>query len=380
MAALFWSELAVGAIIPGVLLAVPAVRRHVRGLGFLAAMVVLGIIGYRFDVSIVAFSRPAGAGYFPSWVEFVVSAGIVAGALLVFIFFVEQLRVYPPEHADARPTGGAQRMDPHGMQPRLPRALAAPRRQSLAFVVGAAAAWAFLPGAAIFGAPSAPVPVTAARAIAGTVTQRGTGPGHAFTVVPTQASVPDPAAREWLLLIDGNRDGRLVVFPHDRHQGALGGTQSCAACHHANLPFGRGTACAACHRDMYSRADIFDHATHIERLGGNAGCVRCHADQEVAKTRATATSCTTCHAGMFVAGSRVRPTGTRDGHAAGYLDAMHRLCINCHSERMKTEPAKHPVDFAECRGCHRDADGRAIERLEPYATGVHPPSSVRLGR
>ena len=58
-----------------------------------------GLSPRRFNVCIVAFARPEGMSYFPSWMELAVSAGIVAGATLVFIFFVERLKVYPEEHA-----------------------------------------------------------------------------------------------------------------------------------------------------------------------------------------------------------------------------------------------------------------------------------------
>ena len=59
--------------------------------------------------------------------------------------------------------------------------------------------------------------------------------------------------------------------------------------------------------------------------------------------------------------------------AAGYLDAMHGLCIDCHEERMTLEPARHPPEFARCRNCHRDASDETIRRLAPYAV---PPEGL----
>jgi hypothetical protein len=75
---------------------------------------------------------------------------------------------------------------------------------------------------------------------------------------------------------------------------------------------------------------------------------------------------------MQVAGSRVRPE-REDGIAPGYLDAMHGLCVDCHEERMKREPTRHPPDFARCRNCHRDASSEMMRRLAPYAT---PPDDL----
>ena len=85
--------------------------------------------------------------------------------------------------------------------------------------------------------------------------------------------VPAGATRLPLLLIDGNRDGNLVLFDHDGHTAHLGEARSCVLCHHQNLPFDRNTSCFQCHRDMYETSDTFDHGSHVEQLGGNAGCV-----------------------------------------------------------------------------------------------------------
>jgi len=368
-AALFWLEMALSALVPGVLLAVPAVRRHAGALGLTAFVGVLGIIGYRFNVAIVAFSRPGGASYFPTWMEVAVSAGIVAGALLVFIFFVEHLRVYGDAHG---PAERVERPDPVRSWSLLPPSLAFPRNATLAFVAGAAVALALLPAGARTGSMLAAAPASPARAVEGTITAHAVVPGHDLTVTTDVAAGPLAPPRAWLMVIDGNRDSRQVVFPHDLHETALGGKASCASCHHAVLPFSRQSACAECHRDMYSPTDTFDHQSHVARLGGDAGCARCHPDTGLAKTRASATPCRTCHVTMQVAGSRVRPE-RQDGIAASYLDAMHGLCIDCHEERMKLEPALHPSEFARCRNCHRDAVDETIRRLAPYAA---PPDGV----
>jgi Ni/Fe-hydrogenase subunit HybB-like protein len=377
-AALFWFELALSALVPGVLLALPAVRRSHRGLGLSALMVVLGVIGYRFDVSIVMFARPAGAAYFPSWMEVAVSAGVVSAAMLVFIFFVEHLRVYPEEHAASVPVAAAG-FDPLGIRTFLPEVLAAPRRYSLAVVTGAAVAIGFLPGARALSGRPAPVPVSAPRQVEGVVTTFRATPGRRFAFVQTSAPAGADTRRMWLMVIDGDRDGRLVVFPHDLHEQELGGDRSCVTCHHANLPFQRNTACSACHRDMYSHTDLFDHAAHTTALGGNASCVRCHAARDRAKTRASATPCVDCHAGLAVPGSRVRPEAGLNGGATGYVDAMHELCEGCHQQRMKEEPARHPPDFALCRNCHRDIGDGVLERLAPYRPAAAARADARLG-
>ena len=368
VAALFWLELAMTALVPGVLLAFPAVRRSERWLGLTALMVVLGVVGCRFDVAIVAFSRPAGASYFPTWIELSVSAGIVAGALLVFIFFVEHLRVYP-EAAAAHDREQRPPIDLHATRPLLPMVVAAPRRYSMGFVLGAAVAIGMLPPGSMFGPLSFPTPAAAARVVPGVVTERKPPPGYDLRVDSSVARSAESTAHIGLVVIDGNRNGRSVLFPHDLHVNALGGDNSCGSCHHARLPFSRFSSCAACHQDMYSRSDMFDHGWHVAKLGGNAGCTRCHAGADVSKTRASATACDHCHAQMLLSNSRVPRPKVFDGWATSYVDVMHRLCITCHAERHKLEPGKHPANFAECRNCHRDAVGTPVRKLEPYAGG-----------
>ena len=79
---------------------------------------------------------------------------------------------------------------------------------------------------------------------------------------------------------------------------------------------------------MYADTDTFVHTSHTAELGGNAGCVRCHADPARIKSRDATTSCLDCHTGMVAAGSRIQlPEEGMTGFAAGYMDAMHGLCI-----------------------------------------------------
>ena len=54
--------------------------------------------------------------YFPTLVEVGVSVGIVAGAGLLFIFFVEKLRVYPEEHWEETASEPSDFFDPHTMR------------------------------------------------------------------------------------------------------------------------------------------------------------------------------------------------------------------------------------------------------------------------
>lgn len=367
LSGLFLFELAIGAVIPAVVLAVPRLRASSRWVGAAAVLTVFGIMGYRFNLSIVAFHRPDVMSYFPTLVEVGVSLGIVAGAGLLFIFFVEKFRVYPEEHWEETASEPSGFFDPHTMRSLLPDSLAAPRRNSLAFVVAAAATIAFLPEGALWKTELARTPVAGPRIVQGLMQGRPNQQGHRLAMVRADYLPPSDVARVDLMVLDGNRDGRLVLFPHEHHVAKFGEKQSCAMCHHQNLPYSRNSACSQCHRDMYVETDTFVHATHTAELGDNASCVRCHDEPARIKSRDATTGCLDCHTGMVAAESRIQlPEKGMTGFATGYMDAMHGLCIKCHEEKVEQEPATYGAEFARCTSCHRDTDGSELREMAPH--------------
>jgi Ni/Fe-hydrogenase subunit HybB-like protein len=371
LGALFLFELAIGAAIPALILAVPRLRVSARWVGAAAVLTVFGIMGYRFNLAIVAFERPDLMSYFPTLAEVGASVGIVAGAALLFIFCVEKLRVYPEEHWQ-EPERKVSDFDPHTTRVLLPESLAAPRRYSMAFVLAAAATIALLPEDALLGPQPLRTPVAGPRVVQGLMQAQPDAPPRDLMIVKANYLPPPEAIHVELMVIDGNRDGRLVLFPHDNHVAKLGEKESCEACHHQNLPYSRNSACSDCHRDMYLETDTFVHTSHVSQLGGNAGCVRCHEDPGHIKSREETTRCLDCHTDMVVAESRIQvPDEGMTGYAAGYMDAMHGLCIKCHEEQVEKEPATYAAEFATCTSCHRDEDGSRLRELAPYAAVEH---------
>ncbi|MBI5489066.1 MAG: Ni/Fe-hydrogenase cytochrome b subunit [Deltaproteobacteria bacterium] len=409
-AALFWLELGVSALLPALLLQLPRVRSASGGLFGSAALIVFGMIGYRFDVCIVAFARPEDMPYFPSWMEIAVSVGIVAAAMIVFVFFVEHLRVYPPERLPSDPcaeragtvNSRLSTLDappgPETVRPLLVGPAAAPRRYSLALVLGASLAVALLPATALFGEQVQRTPVAAPRmldvlrlpasgrpaalVLPGDLELRtaGLGPRPALlaasrperrgSVAEGDPGLPgghtqgEPVRA---LLLDADRDGRTVLFAHDAHVERAGGETSCGRCHHQNLPFDRASSCGSCHADMFLVSDTFRHQRHVERLGGNASCTGCHDGAEGAKTRAKARACDDCHRDMVVADSVVAPrAGGLDGHAVGYMDAVHGLCVSCHEREVAARPGELPDTLADCGTCHGREDPGRLRRQGPY--------------
>ncbi len=385
--ALFICELSIGALIPAALLSFRRVRTSAAGLGTCAGMIVLGAIWYRFDVCIVAFQRPPSMSYFPSWIELAVSLGIGAGSTLVFIFFVENLKVYPEEEEHDGDSSQATRLpatvdySPAATAVLLPDSLGAPRRYTLAAVIAAALSMAFLPGAVLSRSQVEVTPVSATRTSDGWMRQRTGQPGRQLAMACPATPMPAGAQSLPLMMVDGNRDGRLVLFPHKLHADELGGKKSCAGCHHQNMPFDKNTSCYECHRDMYTATDIFDHAFHIDKLDGNAGCDDCHREPSRIKSRDTALGCAECHEDMTVADSLVAPSKDgMEGIAVGYMDAMHGLCISCHQRKLKESPLQYPPDFAECANCHRDSDAISFQRMKPYVVNRAETGGRESGR
>jgi Ni/Fe-hydrogenase subunit HybB-like protein len=370
-AGLFLIEMAFSAVIPAALLASRRVRHSAAGLATCSLMVVLGIIGYRFDICIIAFTRPEGMAYWPTWTELAVSLGIVCGAMLVFIFFNENLRIVDHgEHGDEPPEPAPRPTESASLGPAL-------RRHSLVFVVAAALAIGFLPEDAIFGPRPRRTPAQPARNVEAMATPAPLPVRRTFHVSSLAGNVlaaerPEPVQ---VKVIDGNRDWRFVPFTHENHIAALSGRESCRLCHHQNLAFDRNSGCYRCHRDMYETTDTFDHVLHVDKLGGSDGCTVCHPENIARRSRDTALACWQCHGDMVVAGSIV-PTVERRlvGIAPGYVEAMHGLCIRCHRDLAQRQPEKY-AHFDRCDVCHREFLDTDHRRLAPYVP--MPPGHVK---
>jgi Ni/Fe-hydrogenase subunit HybB-like protein len=329
--ALYAGELLLTGILPPLLILLPAVRRSPGGLGVTAALAASGLVWNRLNVGLFGYYRDAGEVYLPSLAEWALSLGVIAGAGLVFFFLVEHTNVFGSPRgrkprtafhhraAAGRPTGFWDAAVPGGL-----------RSVSLIAVFVVPLAWVLIRPAGPGGALSVPRPVTPPTAL-------------------------DPERET--LLIDGNRNGLAVRFPHRDHQSRLGEEASCAGCHHLAAPRDHSTPCSRCHRDMERPTALFNHTFHFQAvaaqrrtggiLAGNDSCIGCHAEGET-KTAAGATDCMECHDEMIPTRERpaVPPALSR---ACGYREAMHRTCVACH--RTSRETADRP-DLAECATCH----------------------------
>ena len=80
---LWWAEIIVGVILPIILFSMPSVQQSRSKLFWCAVLVVAGLVLNRFNVSMLALGIRPGFTYFPHWMEFAISAGLIADALIV---------------------------------------------------------------------------------------------------------------------------------------------------------------------------------------------------------------------------------------------------------------------------------------------------------
>jgi len=92
---LFWGEIGLGAILPMALLSVPRIRRNENWLFFASMLTIMGFIVNRLNVAITGMAASSGVAYLPSWMEFAVTASIVAVGFFIFGLAVKYLPVFP---------------------------------------------------------------------------------------------------------------------------------------------------------------------------------------------------------------------------------------------------------------------------------------------
>ncbi|MBM4444991.1 MAG: Ni/Fe-hydrogenase cytochrome b subunit [Chloroflexi bacterium] len=90
----YWlAEVIVGVVLPMVLFSIPKIRNNRAGLFGTALLVIGGLIFNRFNVSLLWQEIRPGYTYFPHWMEFAVSAGVIAWAIIVFMLAIRLLPI-----------------------------------------------------------------------------------------------------------------------------------------------------------------------------------------------------------------------------------------------------------------------------------------------
>jgi Ni/Fe-hydrogenase subunit HybB-like protein len=92
---LFWLEIGLFVIAPVFLLSQPKVRHSPQALYFTCALVVMGFMANRLNVSITAFQASSGLYYVPKWTEFALTLATITAAVVAFYYAVLYLEILP---------------------------------------------------------------------------------------------------------------------------------------------------------------------------------------------------------------------------------------------------------------------------------------------
>jgi Ni/Fe-hydrogenase subunit HybB-like protein len=103
----WWIEILVGIVAPIILFNLKSIRKSDTKLFWIATLVVVGLIINRFNVSMFALATRPGYTYFPSWMEFAISVGLVADSMLVIWLAYKLLPMmqHEPSHAAVTTSG-----------------------------------------------------------------------------------------------------------------------------------------------------------------------------------------------------------------------------------------------------------------------------------
>ncbi len=318
----FIAEMLLSVLIPVIIVSASSLRSKVGFLTIASGSAVLGLAMNRVDVGIVGLLRTSESFYFPSFLEICLSLGVIAAAGLVFIYLVENYRIFPelPE----KPVDDSMfRLRSDRISEMWARSFLNDRARISLLVVLALpfAAGVFYDGAKE-GLKLESSPVTAPRSL---------------------------DKMRYVLVINGNLDENFVRFDHELHKNNLGGEGSCGSCHHLDLPNDNSSSCSKCHTDMNRKVSIFDHALHEKQKGGKFSCNECH-DPALPKNLENSKVCAECHVDDM---NHFPEIGEAfDFKAPSYRDAMHKKCKTCHEEKEK-EPELQGM--SECSHCHIEA-------------------------
>jgi Ni/Fe-hydrogenase subunit HybB-like protein len=324
---LYLAEILLGGIFPILLLSIRKIRETREGLLTSSILGILGIMSQRMSLSMFTMVRTEDTIYFPSLGETLIAFAIPAAAVLLYLFFAENLQLYGEQSKDEGEALVPASISPGSFpnQDTGIRGMVARRSGFAIFVIALA------------------FPILSMKS-------------H-------QPSSPVSSATGWETLhIDGNKAGYMVDFPHLEHQERLAdeitGEPNCQKCHHLDLPEDEVPSCWQCHADYNQPASVFDHSVHQQSLGGNESCQECHIGEHV---KQTGVICQDCHDALI-------PTDGQpvfNMQAPSYKDAMHGRCLECHEQQALEQGMP---ELALCSTCHMNYH-KEVDQAYSRSTG-----------
>jgi Ni/Fe-hydrogenase subunit HybB-like protein len=351
----FQVEVLLQAIVPILAFSLARFRRStpMLYLGSVAALV--GLIMHRLDVGIVGYFSSAGAIYTPNLSEMLLSFGVLGAAGLLFFFFIERFPVLAGVGfeadaeipADADEATAALAAEEGGQGAGQDEGHHGPVRY-----------WSWSEARAIFFGEGAFRVVGVAMLVIPlaliSLREQATG-AYRAPAQPVFSGVQAQDAMRDVLLLDANRSGEAVIFPHLQHQVSfqekygITKEETCARCHHLSLPEDHNSTCRSCHRDMALPTPIFDPERHLPRFEDEAQRAKFEA-LDLDDREENYAACMMCHEKSMVGLVEYQKTGF-SYLAPGFEQAMHGKCMTCH--RLEEKNAADSYSTGNCLGCHR---------------------------
>ena len=97
---LAWIEFGIGILIPLAILLSKLVG-HSAGPFWAGVFALIGTFINRLVISWIGLSEPNPVSYFPSWIEWMITIGLLAGGYLLYSIIVQRFRLFP----DSQPAG-----------------------------------------------------------------------------------------------------------------------------------------------------------------------------------------------------------------------------------------------------------------------------------
>jgi Ni/Fe-hydrogenase subunit HybB-like protein len=327
---LFGFEIVITTVLPLLLIAINRTRHSPYGLASAAFLASSGLILNRMNVGVFGYFRDAGTIYFPSLAEWALGIGVIAGAALLFMFIVENVSIF----------------DERWKERDISRLIFKATFDSISHV------WQ-----TVLCSRTHRITLMAVFVLS-----------LAFILMyPPYSNEDDtiimPAKgldiTRSVLTIDGNHTGVQTDFPHLEHQNRLGRENSCRKCHHLSLPNDQSTPCSRCHCYLIKETMIFDHTNHTiwvakdKQLTGlypqNYTCTICHLSG-TAKTSKNTKECIECHNKDMNIANASSNLPASFLYAVGFMGAMHKTCITCHTDQKKV---LNKPNLDGCSNCHK---------------------------
>ncbi|MFC2029848.1 NrfD/PsrC family molybdoenzyme membrane anchor subunit [Chloroflexota bacterium] len=378
---LYLVEIGAGVVLPMVLFSMKKVRSSSSGLIWGSACVLGGVALNRVNVALLAYGAPAGATYFPHWIEILISVAAVAAGILLFVLAVRFLPILP------KAKGTESLTVPHWS------------RRALVFVGGALTLLTITVVLLV-------QPITQAVA-----TKTGEAEQAGAAVSPREGECQTCHQDEQALADAGAAPDQIALLTIDPLPAEeVHGRLRCVTCHYGD-------------RDTVEM-EAAHAGTLTDPTGGDAAfCVACHQDlpaefpqdrlrtphDAVTHGEMAGVACSDCHGAVGhgfdpVSGEIICPMGVcLDCHQERNLDSELSDCSACHIGPHEPVPAyecnvchqstgtwqsvgmaEHPVELAgghagaECASCH--ADGKFGQEISTDCAGCHePPDGTHYG-